>query len=240
MADEADAPGRGKSDRPRASLEDLFGPLDRLRHGAQALAHPSHANERGERSNVNADYNRLEFLGDAVLSLVVSEELMRRFPDAREGELSQLRAHVVSTEPLAAFARSISLGPRLRLGRGAAAAKERDRDAVLADALEALVGALYLERGLEGARRAIHAILDAGLASPRSVRDAKSQFQERVQAAGRPTPTYRLTATEGPDHARAFDVEVLVDGEVHGRGTGPSKKAAEQQAAADALSRWTT
>lgn len=238
MADDADRRVKGASDHPRVTLEDLFGPLDRLRHGAQALSHPSHANERGERSNVDADYNRLEFLGDAVLALLVSEELMRRFPDAREGELSQLRAHVVSTEPLANFARSIDLGPRLRLGRGAAAAKERDRDAVLADALEALVGALYLERGLAGTRTAVLAILDAGLASTRSVRDAKSQFQERVQAAARPTPTYRLVSTTGPDHARVFAVEVLVGDEVCGEGTGGSKKSAEQQAAADALSRW--
>ncbi|MFO0617802.1 MAG: ribonuclease III [Polyangiaceae bacterium] len=220
------------------SLEDVFGPLEALAFGVRALTHPSHANEQGASADVDADYNRLEFLGDAVLALLVSEELMRRYPDAREGELSQLRAHVVSTEPLAAFARSIDLGPRLRLGRGAAASKERERDAVLADAVEALVGALYLERGLEGTRAAVHAILDAGLASPRSVRDSKSQFQERVQAAGRSTPTYRLVGSEGPDHARVFNVEVLVESEVCGRGAGASKKAAEQRAAADALSRW--
>lgn len=219
-------------------IEELFGPLERLRHGAQALTHPSHVNERGDRANVDADYNRLEFLGDAVIALVVSEELMRRFPEAREGELSQLRAHVVSTEPLASFARSLDLGRRLKVGRGASIAKERDRDAVLADALEALVGAVYLEHGLEATRPAVRAILEAGLASPRSVRDAKSQFQERVQAAGRPTPTYRLVSTTGPDHARAFEVEVLVGEEIRGRGTGASKKAAEQQAAADALAGW--
>lgn len=226
------APGRER-------IVDVFGPIEELRFGEQALTHPSHANERASsRSAADADYQRLEFLGDAVIALLVSEELMKRFPDAREGELSQLRAHVVSTGPLASFARQIELGARLRLGRGAAISKERDRDAVLADALEALVGAVYLDRGLDGARPAVLAILDAGLASPRSVRDPKSQFQELVQAAGMPTPTYRLVGTDGPDHARAFEVEVLVGDEVCGRGVGPSKKGAEQRAAADALGRW--
>jgi ribonuclease-3 len=227
-----------RADSGTAALEALVGSLHGLRWLEQALTHPSFANERvapGGRALPDADYQRLEFLGDAVLSLTTSEELMTRFPNAREGELSQLRAHIVSTGALATFARSIALGPVLKLGRGAAIAKERDRDSVLADAVEAVIAAVYLDRGLDGVRAIVLAIVDAGLASPRPVRDAKSALQERTQAAARGTPTYRVVASA--ENALVFEAEVILEGAVLGRGSGSSKKNAEQRAAADALAK---
>jgi ribonuclease-3 len=207
-----------------------------LPHLDEALTHPSFANEqRGHR----ADNQRLEFLGDAVLGLLVGEILMVRFPAAKEGELSLLRSLLVSAEALSAWARSVGLGPSLRLGRGADAAGERERDNVLADAAEALVGAVYLDRGIPAAREVAAAIVAEPLArlEVRGAvgRDAKSELQERVQAEGGPSPRYRVVGAEGPDHRREFLVEVEVSGSVLGRGRGRSKKLAEQAAARAAL-----
>ncbi len=215
-------------------LLELLGSADDLPHLAQALTHPSYANEH---PHGHGDYQRLEFLGDSVLGLGVSESLMARFPEAREGELSLLRASIVSTEALAAFAESVSLGPSLLLGRGADAAREREQQSVLADALEAVIAAVYLDRGFVDARRIIEAIVHRGLASPRPARDPKSELQERVQSRGNASPTYRLVETSGPDHQREFVVVVEVDGEVLGEGRGRSKKAAEQAAARAGLTR---
>jgi len=207
-----------------------------LPHLDEALTHPSFANEqRGRR----ADNQRLEFLGDAVLGLLVGEILMERFPAAKEGELSLLRSLLVSAEALAAWARSVELGPSLRLGRGADAAGERERDNVLADAAEALVGAVYLDRGIPAARAVAAAIVADPLArleaSGAVGRDAKSELQERVQAEGGASPRYRVVGAEGPDHRREFLVEVEVEGSVLGRGRGRSKKLAEQAAARAAI-----
>ena len=220
------------------ALEALVGNPSELPHLTQALTHPSYANEQKKPGSVagpESDYQRLEFLGDAVLGLVVSEELMRRFPTAREGELSQLRAHVVSTDALAAFARDLGVGEALLLGRGASASRDRDQASVLADAVEAVIGAVHLDKGLGAARVVILEIIARGLASPRPVRDAKSALQERIQSMGESAPIYRLVSSEGPDHARDFVVEVELPGGHVVRGHGRSKKAAEQAAAADAL-----
>ena len=207
-----------------------------LAHLEEALTHPSYANEQRAR---RTDNQRLEFLGDAVLGLLVGEILMERFPAAKEGELSLLRSLLVNTEALAAWARAVALGPALRLGRGADTAGERDRDNVLADAVEAIVGALYLDRGLTDARALAGAIVAeplARLAPGASIgRDAKSELQERVQAEGGCSPRYRVVATEGPDHRREFVVVVEVDGAVLGEGRGRSKKLAEQAAARAAI-----
>lgn len=202
----------------------------------EALTHASFANER--RGGCT-DNQRLEFLGDAVLGLLVGETLMRRFPSAKEGELSLLRSLLVSAEALATWARRVGLGPALRVGRGADAAGERDRDNVLADAAEALVGAVYLDRGLEAAR-ALADLVVAGLladleARGAAGRDPKSELQERVQARGEPSPTYRIVGAEGPDHRREFIVAVEVRGQELGVGRGRSKKLAEQDAARAAL-----
>ena len=203
----------------------------------EALTHPSFANE--QRPDKRFDNQRLEFLGDAVLGLVTSELLMQRFPLANEGELSLMRSRLVNTEALAAWARSVDLAPSLRLGRGADAAGERDRDNVLADAVEALVGAVYVARGIEGAREIGGLVVGdplGQLSESRVVgRDAKSELQEQVQAVGCSSPRYRVLATEGPDHRRAFHVAVEVDGAIIGEGRGRSKKLAEQAAARAAI-----
>ena len=203
----------------------------------EALTHPSFANE--QKPDRRIDNQRLEFLGDAVLGLVASELLMQRFPAANEGELSLMRSLLVNTEALAAWARSVDLAPSLRLGRGADAAGERDRDNVLADAVEAIVGAVYVARGIEGAREIGGLVVGdplARLGESRSVgRDAKSELQEQVQAEGSSSPRYRVLGTEGPDHRRAFHVGVEVDGAIIGEGRGRSKKLAEQAAARAAI-----
>lgn len=213
-------------------------PLDGdLPHLEEALTHPSFANEQKGR---RVDNQRLEFLGDAVLGLLVGELLMERLPAAKEGELSLLRSLLVNTEALAAWARAVDLGPALRLGRGADAAGERDRDNVLADAVEALVGAVYLDRGMTAARELAGVIVAEPLLrleAPGTTvgRDAKSELQEQVQAEGGSSPRYRVVATEGPDHRREFVVAVEVDGAVLGEGRGRSKKLAEQAAARAAI-----
>lgn len=214
-----------------SSLANILEETDDLAHLEQALTHPSYANEK--KHGPRLDYQRLEFLGDAVIQLCVSEALMARFPDAREGELSFLRSSIVSTEALADYARSIDLGSALLLGRGADGAGERGQSTVLADAIEAVVGAVYLDRGFEAGKRLVAAILERGLdARARGpLRDAKSELQERVQALGGTSPRYRLVSTTGPDHSRSFEVEVEALGRSLGKGLGRSKKAAEQEAA---------
>ena len=220
---------------PRELAERLHVASD-LPHLEEALTHPSYANEqRGRRM----DNQRLEFLGDAVLGLLVSEILMERFPAAKEGELSLMRSLLVNTEALAAWARAVGLGPALRLGRGADTAGERERDNVLADAVEALVGAVYLDRGVPETLVLAAAVVAEPLArlSPGASvgRDAKSDLQERVQAEGGSSPRYRVVATEGPDHRREFVVVVEVDGAILGEGRGRSKKLAEQASARAAI-----
>jgi len=205
-------------------------------HFEEALTHPSYANEHKGSAR---DNQRLEFLGDAVLGLCVSELLMDRFPEAREGELSLMRASLVNTDALAAWAREATLGEALRLGRGADAAGERTQKNVLADAVEAIVGAVYLDLGLEATRRVSRAIVSEPLErlanGPRLGRDPKSELQERVQARGGASPKYRVVETIGPDHNREFVVAVDVDGELLGEGRGRSKKQAEQEAARAAM-----
>lgn len=215
---------------------------DRLRiesdlpHLDEALTHPSFANEQRGRC---ADNQRLEFLGDAVLGLLVGELLMERLPTAKEGELSLLRSLLVNAEALATWARVVGVGPALRLGRGADAAGERERENVLADAVEAIVGAVYLDRGTMAARALATAIVSEPLGrlegSSTVGRDAKSELQEQVQARGGSSPRYRVVDTVGPDHRREFVVVVEVDGAMLGEGRGRSKKLAEQAAARAAI-----
>ncbi len=220
---------------PREILE-LLGLDGACAHLDEALTHPSYANEHRDSAR---DNQRLEFLGDAVLGLCVSEILMDRFPEAREGELSLMRASLVNTEALADWARAAELGGALRLGRGADAAGERQQKNVLADVVEALVGAVYLDLGVESARRLASAIVGEPLermaSGPPLGRDPKSELQERVQARGGASPKYRLVEAIGPDHSREFVVAVDVDGELLGEGRGRSKKRSEQEAARIAL-----
>jgi ribonuclease III len=200
----------------------------------QALTHPSLANERrGLTHN-----QRLEFLGDAVLGLCASEELYRAFPDADEGMLTRLRAQLVNAEALAAWGRSVSLPSVLRVGRGASGSGLRDSTNVLADAVEALIAAAYLEGGFAAAQSVCLAVVHHGLAATGpagALRDAKSQLQERLQALGQPAPQYELIEATGPAHERRFRVRVSSLAGGLGEGDGRSKRAAEQAAAAAAL-----
>ncbi len=202
----------------------------------EALTHRSYINEHPDHPM--PDNQRLEFLGDAVIDLIVGEWLFRRYPEAHEGELTSARAMIVRTETLAAFAREIALGSHLRLGRGELATGGNERVANLCAGFEALVGALYLDRGLEAARRWVHRFLKAhaGAIDARARwRDPKSRLQELVQAVRRVTPAYRVVGEEGPEHAKVFTAQVVVAGEVWGQGEGTTKQAAEQAAADAAL-----
>lgn len=188
-----------------------------------ALTHPS-ASGGGE------DNQRLEFLGDAVLELCVSDALFFRHPDLREGDLTQLRAALVREESLAAAARMFQLGDYLRLDHGEETSGGRDKPSVLADAMEAVLAAVYLDGGLAAARSILKKAL--GDFTPKGVEpNWKSLLQEREQAAGRIAPSYRVVGEEGPPHARVFFVEVSLAGGGKGRGQGASKKQAEQEAA---------
>jgi ribonuclease-3 len=202
----------------------------------EALTHPSFPNEN-PLSDL-PDNQRLEFLGDAILDLVVAEWLFDRYPDATEGELTGLRAQIVRTEGLHTFAREINLGHHLLLGRGEAASGGRDRPANLCAAFEALAGAVYLEQGLTGVRRWAHPFLNrhaSEIDGLRANKDAKSLLQEYAQSTLRLTPSYRIMREEGPDHAKVFTAQALVGDAVWGEGTGSSKQAAEQLAAEAAL-----
>jgi len=202
----------------------------------QALTHSSFVNESSELGL--ADNQRLEFLGDAILGFLVAEWLYARYADAKEGELTALRAHVVRTEGLCAFAREIGLGAYLRLGRGEATSGGDDRPANLCAGFEALVGALYLDQGLAATRCWVYGLLEQhaqDIDSWRARKDAKSLLQERAQAELHITPAYEIVHEEGPDHAKMFTSRVLVNGVVWGEGDGPSKQAAEQAAAEAAL-----
>lgn len=200
-----------------------------------ALTHRSYANEQG----VPEHYERLEFLGDAVLGLVAAEWLYTEHPELPEGELSKLKAQLVSRNTLAKHAEEMELGPELRIGVGEDRSGGRTKASLLADSMEAIFGAIYLDGGLEAARPAILAMMEgAGTERTRQrVTDAKTQLQEVAQALGWDLPEYRLAGSSGPDHNKVFTVECWLDGALAGQGEGPSKKMAEQHAAADALSR---
>nr|WP_244979782.1 ribonuclease III [Corynebacterium freneyi] len=197
-----------------------------------ALTHRSFANENGNLSN----NERLEFLGDAVLGMCVAEELYRRFPDRAEQDISKMRAGVVNMYALADLARRIELGPHILLGRGEKATGGADKHSILADTVEALLGAIYLQHGFETSKatvlRLFDAMIDEAPTQSRG-RDWKTLLQERLSAKKLPAAEY-VVSSEGPDHARTYSVELLVDGVVRGRGTGATKKEAEMLAAHEA------
>jgi len=180
---------------------------------------------------------KLEFLGDAVLSLAISDLLMARFPDAREGELSKMRAALVNAEVLARKARELGLGLALRLGKGEERSGGRDKLSILAAGYEALLGAVYVDGGYEAARRVIEAHFAAEVAEEPSagLRDYKTQLQELTQRLFREMPTYTLVEESGPEHDKRFVAEIAIGGRPCGRGVGRSKKTAEQAAAMVAL-----
>jgi ribonuclease-3 len=180
---------------------------------------------------------RLEFLGDAVLALAISDLLMQRFPEASEGDLSKRRAALVNAGSLARKARTLDLGAWVRLGKGEEKSGGREKAKILATAYEALLGAVYLDAGYEAARRVVEAHFAAELAAaPGSGHeDWKTTLQELTQRLFHATPTYALVAEHGPDHAKHFESELAVAGRVLARGSGRTKKAAEQAAAMQAL-----
>jgi ribonuclease III len=201
----------------------------------RALTHRSYVNEHAE---VNQDNERLEFLGDAVLDFVAGAFLYHRFPEQREGGLTRMRAALVNTEQLARFASALELGGMLRLGKGEAESGGRKRQTLLADAFEAVMGAYYLDSGLEAVRAFVEPLFaeasDNILLTERDV-DAKSMFQEWAQAELGQTPRYSTQGVSGPDHSREYTIDVLVGGEAYGTGSGPNKQAATQAAARAAL-----
>ena len=226
----------------------------------QALTHSSFAREAASQlasgadsgnSIVPGDNEQLEFLGDAVLSFIVSQELFRRFPEYGEGELSKLRAHIVSARELIRPARQLAIGDYLRFGRGEEKSGGRGKSALLVNALEAIIAAIYLDAGIEPAQRFIvRKVLEPQLVSLQHVgkgqfpiMDYKSALQEVVHAAGRPQPRYSVVREQGPEHSKLFTVEVHIGVASTGeadfvcRAEGNSKKRAEQKAAQQAFER---
>ena len=198
-----------------------------------AMMHSSYTNENHipkHRCN-----ERLEFLGDAVLELVSSEFLFRKSPKMPEGRLTRLRASMVCESSLAMCAADIGLGEYLYLGKGEEATGGRQRDSVTSDAMEALIGAVYLDGGFANAKEFIHRFVLTDLEDKQLFYDSKTILQEIVQAGGNGRVSYRLTGEEGPDHDKSFCVEVKIGDAVFGSGKGRTKKAAEQQAAYQAI-----
>ncbi|HMI83666.1 MAG TPA: ribonuclease III [Polyangiaceae bacterium] len=223
------------TDTARAALLLRLGLERAPRYFDEALTHSSYANEH--RAQRVPDNQRLEFLGDAVLDLCVSELLLEKLHDADEGVLSRAYGALVNGESLARWARDNGVGPALLVGRGAASTSISERTNVLADTVEALVAAIYLDEGLPGARRVASLIVGEylGDVAELSRRDAKTALQELVQAGGGAAPSYRLLAVEGPDHDREFLVAVEISGKPLGEGRGRTKKLAEQAAARAAI-----
>lgn len=202
-----------------------------------ALTHSSWANEQGRPDMSN---ERLEFLGDAVLELCVSQEAYLRFPESDEGLLTKQRSRLVKTSTLAGVARAVGLDRRLMLGRGEETQGGRERDSLLADALEALFGAVFLDGGFAASQELILRMLEPlWPASPvlPGGKDGKSRLQELTQETHRERPVYTLVESSGPEHHKVFEVEVLLPDGQRFRSTGPSLKKAEQAAAHCALSR---
>ena len=195
----------------------------------EALTHPSYEGGRGNE--------RLEFLGDSVIEVVVSHLLYERFPERDEGALSKMRASLVNEGTLAEIARQGNLGESIRMGKGEERSGGRGRASILASALEALVAAVYLDGGYEEVQRVIQRLFLPLVLKEWEDRDYKSQLQEYTQGHLHITPSYHLISQQGPDHKRRFEVEVRVAGEVWGRGVGRSKKEAEQRAAEEAIRR---
>lgn len=200
-----------------------------------ALTHSSYANESRDKIS---DNERLEFLGDSVLGLVIADYLYGMFDQYREGNLTKIRASIVSEGSLAEIARSIELGEFLYLGKGESNTGGRNRDSILADAVEALIGAVYLEAGLEQAKEVIIRLFTPVIKKSfegKGFQDYKTQLQEILQKNSDKEINYHVIKEKGPDHNKEFVVEVYHNGQAIGTGTGKSKKEAEQQAAKEAL-----
>jgi ribonuclease III len=232
----------GRNDRRDFVVPDLNAFQDRLGYGFRdaallqlALTHPSLAHEQGAAVQHN---QRLEFLGDAVLGLVLTSELYEKFPKVDEGPLTKARAHMVNRSTLAERARSLNVGEVLIMSRGEETTGGRDRDSALADAFEAIIGAIFLDGGLEAARQFVFRCFDDALGEIRelpNIENPKGELQELLQAQSPEAPQYELVLVTGPDHNRTFECVVTHGGVELGRGHGKSKKAAESDAAMAAL-----
>ncbi len=207
----------------------------------QALTHRSYLHDAGKNRDGlrQKDYESLEFFGDAVLGLVISEALLRSCPHLREGDLSKLKAHLVSTHQLCRLSRDLEIGPFIRLSFGEEKTGGRNKRAILADVFESVTAAIYLDGGLEAARRFVlsrfRPLLDKIAEREIELRDFKSALQEELHSAGLTEPSYRVVEESGPDHRKRFVVEVMSLGKPLAQGEGLSKKEAEQHAAQVAL-----
>ena len=202
----------------------------------QALVHSSYINENPDESS--GDNERLEFLGDAVLGFIIAEKLHREGLDYREGEMTRLRAALVNGKALAGIARRVGIGEYLYMGKGEESSGGRDKQPNLAGALEALIAAIYLDRGITATRKFVLRLFERetkDVLDKTTVRDAKSRLQEIIQSRSQELPLYRIIGEEGPDHDKTFTVEVIIGDAILGRGTGKSKKQAETAAARAAL-----
>ncbi len=201
----------------------------------QALTHSSFSNE--QKINKFKNYERLEFLGDAVLELISSKFFFMNHPDMSEGQMTKLRSSMVCEQALAFCAKDLQLGDYLFLGKGEEATGGRERDSITSDVMEALIGAIYLDGGFEEAEKFVLAFILSDLERKQLFYDSKTILQEKVQQAGG-VISYNLTAETGPDHDKEFTVEVMIDGKSCGKGIGRNKKSAEQKAAYEALLEW--
>lgn len=228
-----DVASQSNSNLSRTTIERIVGrPVNDLALYRRAFTHRSLLRTQPEESLRSNE--RLEFLGDAFLDLVVSEEVYSHFPEQDEGQLTRLRARIVREGPLAEFARALNLGAHLQISKNAARNDARKNPSILADVFEALVGAIYLDLGHEAAREFVrtHAIGPFDLDElAEKDENYKSRLLEKMQAVGRPQPTYHVVHEEGPSHDKTFTVEVRVGDSTYERGTASSKQQAEMQAA---------
>jgi len=200
---------------------------------ATALTHSSFANE--QKMNKRADYERLEFLGDSVLEMVSSTFLYKNYPDKKEGEMTKMRASMVCEQALAFCAKDIELAKYIMLGKGEEMTGGRHRDSIVSDVMEAVIGAIYLDGGIEKATNHINKFILNDLEDKQIFVDAKSKLQELVQRNASSTLEYEICGEIGPEHDKIFKSRVLIDGQILGEGEGHTKKAAQQQAAYKAV-----
>jgi len=200
----------------------------------QALTHRSWVNENNKDLGTN---ERLEFLGDAILEFIVSKDIYERFPDKEEGYLTSLRANLVNTKNLADLAKKIGIGKEIYLSKGEEDGGGRENPSLLADTLEAIIGGLFLDQGLDVAEKFVkdNVLIDVDEKAQTPLKDPKSFLQEKVQSLGLPAPKYQVFEEVGPDHNKTFTVEVIIDSKPQAQGSGKSKSEAEQDAASNAL-----
>jgi ribonuclease III len=223
--------GSLEEQKPQDTAERLQEMFKDYRLLSRALTHRSYLNEHPEALE---DNERLEFLGDAVLDFLVGAWLYNRFPEMAEGSLTRLRAALVGNDQLAEFARQLGLGSVMQLGKGEDDSGGRNRTALLGGTFEAVVGALFLDQGIPAVRRFVEPLLEEAsedILEDRKDLDPKSGLQEWAQSQGLGTPYYQTVSARGPDHAKVYEVEVVIQGKVYGRGVGHSKQAAAKAAA---------